>query len=109
MPILKTDGAQRLCGDYKVTINKINLPKIKSYLLPRIEELFSSLAGGESFFKLYLSHAYLQIELDGTTKEYVTLFVKTRHSSSIQNPKYKAFIKLRRLKKDFIKKLTVSV
>jgi len=41
--------------------------------LPRIEELFSSLAGGKSFSKLDLSHAYLQIELDDASKEYVTV------------------------------------
>ena len=71
VPILKPDGSLRLCGDYKVTINKC--AKTESYPLPRIEELFSSLAGGKSFSKLDLSHAYLQIELDDASKEYVTV------------------------------------
>ena len=60
VPILKPDGSLRLCGDYKVTINKC--AKTEPYQLPRIEELFSSLAGGKLFSKLDLSHTYLQIE-----------------------------------------------
>ena len=71
VPILKPDSSLRLCGDYKVTINKF--AKTESYPLPRIEELFSSLAGGMSFSKLDLSHAYLQIELDDASIEYVTV------------------------------------
>ena len=70
LPILKPGSSLRLCGDYKVTINKCAITE--SYPLPGIEELFSSLAGGKSFSKLDLSHAYLQIELDDASKEYVT-------------------------------------
>ena len=69
--ILKPDGTLRLCGDYKVTVNEVT--KIESYPLPRIEELFSSLVGGKLFTKLNLSHAYLQVELEETSKEYVTI------------------------------------
>ena len=54
VPILKPDGTLRLCGDYKVTFNKF--AKTESYPLPRIEELFSSLAGRKSFLKLDLLH-----------------------------------------------------
>ena len=68
--VLKPDGTLRLCGDYKVTVNKV--AKTESYPLPRIEELFSSLTGGKSFTKLDLSHAYLQVELEEASKEYVT-------------------------------------
>ena len=34
------------------------------YLLPRIEELFTILAGGEQFSKLDLSHAYQQLKFE---------------------------------------------
>ena len=71
VPILKPDRTLRLCGDYKVTVNKVT--KTESYPLPRIEELFSSLTGGKSFTKLNLSHAYLQVELQEASKEYVTI------------------------------------
>lgn len=62
VPILKPNGDLRICGDYKVTLNKY-LVDFK-YPLPRIEEIFASLQGGELFTKLDLSNAYNQLVLD---------------------------------------------
>ena len=59
MPVKKSDGRIRICGDYKITVNRA--AKLEKYPIPRIEELFVSLAGGKAFTKLDLSHAYLQI------------------------------------------------
>ncbi|XP_013168951.1 PREDICTED: uncharacterized protein K02A2.6-like, partial [Papilio xuthus] len=58
VPVVKSNGDIRICGDYKTTIN----PKLKRdfYPLPRIEELFASLRGGEKFTKIDLRHAYEQ-------------------------------------------------
>ncbi|XP_045535455.1 uncharacterized protein K02A2.6-like [Papilio machaon] len=58
VPVVKSNGDIRICGDYKMTIN----PKLKRdfYPLPRIEELFASLRGGEKFTKIDLRHAYEQ-------------------------------------------------
>lgn len=61
----------RICGDYKITVNRA--AKIDKYPIPRIEELFASLAGGKSFTKLDLSHAYLQIPLEEDSCRYVTI------------------------------------
>ena len=61
VPVMKNDCRVRICGDYKITV------KVEKYPFPRIEELFSSLAGGKSFSKLDLSHAYLQVQLDEET------------------------------------------
>ena len=71
IPVQKGDGKMRLCGDYKVTIN--TAIKQDKYPIPRIEELFASLAGGKSFSKLDLSHAYLQVPLDTQSQKYVTI------------------------------------
>ena len=57
----KADGSVRLCGDFKVTINP--LLKADQYPLPKAEDLFAILAGGQRFTKLDLSQAYLQLEL----------------------------------------------
>lgn len=54
--ILKPNGDLRICGDYKVTINKF-LVDFK-YPLPRIDEIFASLRGGTIFTNLDLSNAY---------------------------------------------------
>ena len=56
VPVVKHDGSVRLCGDYKITVNKV--AKFDSYPLPRIDDLFASLSGGQTFKKLDLAHAY---------------------------------------------------
>ena len=40
VPVLKSDGRVRICGDYKVTINRA--AKLEKYPIPRIEELFAT-------------------------------------------------------------------
>ena len=71
VPVLKKDNSMRLCGDYKVTINQV--AKTDTYPLPRIDDLFASLAGGTCFSKLDLAHAYHQIPLDEASKKYATI------------------------------------
>lgn len=62
VPIVKPNGEIRICGDYKSTINKFLIDF--KYPLPRIEEIFASLQGGQLFTKLDLSNAYNQLVLD---------------------------------------------
>ena len=71
MPVVKGDGSIRICGDFKRTINKAARTEI--YPLPRIEELFACLSGGQTFTTLDLSHAYLQLELEEESQELVTI------------------------------------
>ena len=71
VPVRKSDGGVRICGDYKITVNRA--AKLDKYPIPRIEELFASLSGGKTFSKLDLSHAYLQIPLDEQSQPYVTI------------------------------------
>ncbi|RXN04191.1 putative protein K02A2.6-like protein [Labeo rohita] len=71
VPVLKEDGTVRICGDYKLTINQA--AKLETYPIPRVEDLFSMLAGGKTFTKLYMSHAYQQLLLDEESKQYVTI------------------------------------
>ncbi|XP_048485025.1 uncharacterized protein K02A2.6-like [Plutella xylostella] len=58
VPVIKSNGSIRICGDYKVTINP--LLKDYHYPLPRIEDLFATLGGGEQYTKLDLSNAFQQ-------------------------------------------------
>ena len=71
VPIVKQDGSVRLCGDYKLTINRAAV--VERYPLPRIEDMLSCLAKGKVFTKLDLSHAYMQLALDPESKRYVTI------------------------------------
>jgi len=65
--VLKGNGAIRICGDYKTTINKY-LKDVK-HPLPRIEEIFVALQGGKTFSKIDLKNAYNQLLLDEETSK----------------------------------------
>ena len=67
----KKDGRVRICGDYKVTVNPAL--DVDQYPLPCPADLFATLAGGKYFSKLDLSQAYHQIQLDPTSRKYVTI------------------------------------
>ena len=55
--LLKADKASvRICGNFKLMVNKV--AKLERYPTPKIEDLFSSLAGGKYFTKLHLSQVY---------------------------------------------------
>lgn len=56
VPIVKSDGSLRICGDYKVTVNPKLL--IDGHPLPRIEHLIANLQEGVLFSKIYLKEAY---------------------------------------------------
>ncbi|XP_024154359.1 uncharacterized protein K02A2.6, partial [Oryzias melastigma] len=71
VPVSKKDGSVRLCGDFKVTINPVLC--VDKYPIPRIEDLFASLAGGQRFSKLDLSNAYMQMEVEEESKELLTI------------------------------------
>lgn len=71
VPVVKTDQSIRICGDYKVTINKVS--ELDPYPIPRIEDIYSQLSGGERYTKVDLRNAYLQVPLDEESQKYVTI------------------------------------
>ena len=71
VPVVKQNGSIRICGDFKVTINQAS--QVDTYPLPKIEDLFTKLSGGKYFSKLDLSQAYLQLPLEDSSKEFVTI------------------------------------
>ena len=71
VPVVKGDGSVRICGDFKVTVNKY--AKVEEYPLPLVDDLFASLTGGQVFTKLDLAHAYLQLMVEEKSKEYLTI------------------------------------
>ena len=66
VPVLKTDGSIRICGDYKITVNRVS--HLEQYPIPSLDDLCEKLTG-----KLDLSHAYSQLPLDDASKEFVTI------------------------------------
>ena len=57
----KRDGGISIYGNFKLTVNPVICPQV--YPLPTPEEIFSTLANGESFSKLDLTWAYKQMKV----------------------------------------------
>ena len=74
--VSKLDNPIRICGDCSVTINQAT--RVDKYPIPRIEDLYTTLAGGEKFTKLDLRNAYLQMQLDEQSKQYVIINTHNR-------------------------------
>lgn len=62
VPVPKSDGFIRICGDYKATVNKALQPHC--YPIPSIHELIANLPRGTVFAKLDLAQAYQQITVE---------------------------------------------
>ena len=72
VPVLKSDKTSvRIFENFKLTVNQAS--KLDRYPIPKVEDLFATLAGGKSFTKRDLSQAYQQIELEETSKNYVVI------------------------------------
>ena len=71
VPVVKRDGSVRICGDFKLTVNRATT--LESYPLPRVDELLASLGKSKVFSKLDLSNAYLQLLVDDESKELLTI------------------------------------
>lgn len=71
VPVLKENGKVKIAGDFSVTLNK-DL-KVDKYPLPRIEEVFAKIGGGEHYSKIDLSNAYNQFVLSESSQELTTI------------------------------------
>ncbi|XP_055622179.1 uncharacterized protein K02A2.6-like [Toxorhynchites rutilus septentrionalis] len=71
VPVMKSANKVRLCGDFKLTVNKNLL--VDEHPLPTIDELFANMAGGEKFSKLDLAQAYLQMVVRQEDQPILTL------------------------------------
>ena len=69
--VRKPGGSVRICADYKVTVNQSVVDQ--AYRLPTAEEIFSTLANGESFSKLDLANAYKQLPLVPESQAVLTM------------------------------------
>ena len=69
--VTKKDGGIRICVDFKMTIN----PHLymQTFPLPTPDEVFSTLANGESFTKLDLARAYKQMKVATGSQHYLTI------------------------------------
>lgn len=71
VPVVKSDGTIRLCGDYKVTVNPHLI--VNRHPIPRVTDLLNKLGNGTVFSKIDLAHAYQQVELEQESKALTTI------------------------------------
>jgi len=69
--VIKSDGSTRLCGDYKVTLNKYL--EIDRYPIPRVANLMNVFQGATKFCLLDLCQAYQQLLLSEGSKKLTTI------------------------------------
>ena len=70
--VLKSDRKSvRLCGDFRMTVNPV--AKLHRHPIPRVDDLFATLQGGQKFTKLDLSQAYQQLPLHPDSRKYVVI------------------------------------
>ena len=71
--VLVANGKVRVCGDYKLTVNRVS--HLEQYPIqgPRGMTCATQFTGEKQSTKLDLSHAYSQLPLDEKSKEYVTI------------------------------------
>ena len=67
----KANGELRLCGDYKITVNKHI--QYDEYCLPLIDDLLARMTGCKVFSKFDLRKAYHQILLDDKSQVLTTI------------------------------------
>ena len=68
---LKSSGEVRICGDYRLTVNKVS--PLERYPMPKTEELFTLFQGAKIFTKLDLKSAYNQMRLHENSRKYMAI------------------------------------
>ena len=71
VPVMKPDNTVRICGDYKLTVNKA--ARLDTYPIPNLQDLFSNMAGAKIFSKLDMSQAYAQLCLEEESKKFTVI------------------------------------
>ncbi|RWR98619.1 hypothetical protein B4U79_15076, partial [Dinothrombium tinctorium] len=71
VPVIKPDRTVRICGDFKQTLNPVI--ERDEYPLPKIDEAFAKIAGGQKFSKLDVKHAYLHMPMDTASRALLTI------------------------------------
>ncbi|CAC5386452.1 unnamed protein product [Mytilus coruscus] len=81
VPVVKENGSIRICGDYKVTVNAVS--KLDNFPIPKTEDLYATLGGGQEYKKLDLNQAYQQIELDEDSKRFKKIGIRLKKQKCV--------------------------
>lgn len=61
----------RICGNFKLTVNPQLI--IDRHPLPLIDEIFAAMSNGQSFSELDLTHAYMQVPVNESSRDMLTI------------------------------------
>ena len=67
VPVIKSNGEVRLCGDYKSSVNKALRPH--SLQISNVNHLLSTLSSGNIFLRIDLAKTYLKLSVDEASAE----------------------------------------
>ncbi|XP_015608312.1 uncharacterized protein LOC107274076, partial [Cephus cinctus] len=71
VPVFKSNGNIRICGDFKMTLNPHIIMDI--YPLHTIDDIFAKLQNGDTFTELDLTHAYMQFPVEEECSKLLTI------------------------------------
>ncbi|XP_071638445.1 uncharacterized protein [Temnothorax longispinosus] len=71
VPVIKSDGSVRICGNFKLTLNPCLIKD--RHPIPLIDEIFIALRNGKTFSQIDLQHAYMQIPVEESSRDYLTI------------------------------------
>ncbi|XP_011858069.1 PREDICTED: uncharacterized protein K02A2.6-like [Vollenhovia emeryi] len=71
VPVIKADGSVRICGNFKLTLNSWLIKN--RHPIPLIDEIFIALRNGKTFSQIDLQHAYMQIPVEESSRDYLTI------------------------------------
>lgn len=71
VPVIKANGSVRICGDYKVTVNPAL--NTEQYTMPKMDDMLATLEQGQTYSKIDLRQAYLQLPLNDASRKITTI------------------------------------
>ena len=71
VPVVKHDGSVRLCGDYKVTVNRCI--DVDEYPIPDVDAILARVGSAIIHSKFDITEAYMQIPVDEQTSKLLTI------------------------------------
>jgi len=84
VPVVKSSGAVRVCGDYALTTNKII--DCGSYHIPSFDEIIQDIGFAKFYSRIDLKEAYLQVPLSAEAQRYTTISTHLGHFSYTRLP-----------------------
>ena len=88
VPVLMSNGKMKICVDFKSLNSKINIEK---YLVPKLDEILTTIGDNKYFCKIDLARVYLQLSVAEESKKCLVISTQKGLFSFIRLPFRLAF------------------